>query len=247
TVTAAAAATAAADGIRSQRVDRTTGGTAARLAQRDAATGGTVYGTNADIVPTVYGTAYAVLAHGRSLSMTPLVDRSRSYVQRGSLTPLVVSSGAAFYYDELRNLNGSSTHSPGPRAAASLVALPFRGLNNTDTLLFGGLTAVNRTPNNPAGLPLLTNDVHYLQFIPAVEMVAAAAAAAATGTAAELPPARFPPCPFSVSNTAAAADGSSSSGSPCKSASPLKHGGTGEAAADMAAAKPPPPVTEAPP
>ncbi len=34
---------------------------------------------------------------------------------------------------------------------------------HADSLLFGGLTAVNKTAANPTGVPLLTNDVHYLQ------------------------------------------------------------------------------------
>ncbi len=35
--------------------------------------------------------------------------------------------------------------------------------------MMGGLTAVNCTRANPLGVPALTNDVYYLQYIPAAQ------------------------------------------------------------------------------
>ncbi len=48
------------------------------------------------------------------------------------------SNGSAMYFDALLNTNGSALHAPGERAAASLSALPYRGQEATDALLFGG-------------------------------------------------------------------------------------------------------------
>lgn len=66
------------------------------------------------------------------------------------------SNGAAFYIDPLVNVNGSLDHSPGARAAAAMTALPYsggvsNGPDNTDVILFGGLTAVNRSEAFPSG------------------------------------------------------------------------------------------------
>ncbi|KXZ48361.1 hypothetical protein GPECTOR_28g768 [Gonium pectorale] len=175
---------------------------------------------------TLYGIAYAVLWHGRELEDTPLVDRDAPYArsaQDGSLGSSSLGSSPAFVIDPLVNVNGSLNHSPGPRAGASLVPLPYLPgqPSNTDALLFGGLTAVNRSTDNPAGQPLLTNDVHYLRYIPAGD-AAAAAAAAAAGTGDGLPPPRFPSCPFNSSG--------------CVSRAPLPQGG-----GDRGALPPPPP------
>lgn len=90
----------------------------------------------------------------RHVSTVPLLSPGR-----GVTLP---TSGAAFYMDPLVNINGSLNHSPGARAAAAMAALPYDGYgaqtwwagggyDNTDVILFGGLTAVNKSESFPSG------------------------------------------------------------------------------------------------
>ena len=61
-----------------------------------------------------------------------------------------VLPGPAFYFDLLHNVNASmgQRHSPGPRAGAAVAGFKPTG---TDGILFGGLTAVNRTSTRDPG------------------------------------------------------------------------------------------------
>ncbi len=91
---------------------------------------------------------------------------SFEFMSAALLTPgrgvTLPTSGAAFYMDPLVNINGSLNHSPGARAAAAMAALPYDGYgaqtwwagggyDNTDVILFGGLTAVNKSESFPSG------------------------------------------------------------------------------------------------
>lgn len=68
----------------------------------------------------------------------------------GQVRGEVVQPGPAFYFDLLYNVNTSmgTSHSPGPRAGAALTG--FAPTAN-DAILFGGLTAVNKSADNPVG------------------------------------------------------------------------------------------------
>ncbi|KAG2432767.1 hypothetical protein HYH02_012899 [Chlamydomonas schloesseri] len=172
-------------------------------------------------LPTLFHAAYAVLWQTKDdlTGSTPLVNSRKPYVKRGT-SPSLVNPGPAFYFDPLLNTNGSDMHSPGQRAAASMANLPYVTATNADVLLFGGLTAVNHSAANAwLGVPAVTNDIHYLQYIPAVPGGRAATLAAA-------PPPRFESCPFGAGAGA------------CKSLAPHPQNGTHTA---------PPPPPAAPP
>ncbi|GLI60388.1 hypothetical protein VaNZ11_002398 [Volvox africanus] len=146
-------------------------------------------GTQSDPgLPTVYRAAYAVLWQSTDdVATAPLVNPDAEY--KGGL----VLPGPAFIYDQLWNTNGSLLHAPGERAAATLANFPFSTSTNADAILFGGLTAVNKTANAVLGVPYVTNDVYYLQYIPGVP-------GGYGDTASSLPEARFPSCPFTSSD-----------------------------------------------
>ncbi|KAG2424642.1 hypothetical protein HXX76_014367 [Chlamydomonas incerta] len=143
-------------------------------------------------LPTLFHAAYAVLWQSKDeLAAAPLVNTKKPYVKRGA-SPSLVNAGPAFYFDPLLNVNGSDMHSPGQRAGAAMAPLPYVTATNADVLLFGGLTAVNHSAANAwIGVPAVTNDIHYLQYIPALPGGRAASLAGA-------PPPRFDSCPFAA-------------------------------------------------
>ncbi|KAG2453407.1 hypothetical protein HYH02_001630 [Chlamydomonas schloesseri] len=114
-------------------------------------------------------------------------QRDNSKKQAAVYFDSLVASKDMFYEQEGRT-NGS--HSPGARAGATLTGLPPPDgddmVSNADALLFGGMS----------GPVTVTNDIHYLQFLPYLPFGFRDKDPAVWGPSGSGPQPRFQPCPF---------------------------------------------------